>query len=180
MWGPSPLFFSNAKPLLQRFLNIDGDAGTPAYRFTGNKNELEFLKYDVMNLAYFLPNRRRAAIIGVGGGRDMMSASVFGIRDITGIEINPIFVKLLTQEPGFVDFTNLNKLEGAKFVVDEGRSWFARPNNAFDVIQMSLIDTWAATGAGAFSLSENGLYTVQGWKTFLNRLTPQGVFTVSR
>lgn len=180
MWGPSPQFFSNAKPLPQRFLNIDGDAGTPAYRFTGNKNELEFLKYDVTNLAYFLPNRKRAAIIGVGGGRDMMSASVFGIKDITGVEINPIFVKLLTQEPGFVDFTNLNKLEGTKFIVDEGRSWFARTKNAFDVIQMSLIDTWAATGAGAFTLSENGLYTVQGWKIFLNRLTPQGVFTVSR
>ena len=45
---------------------------------------------------------------------------------------------------------------------------------------MSLIDTWAATGAGAFSLSENGLYTVQGWQHFLNALTPTGVFTVSR
>ena len=45
---------------------------------------------------------------------------------------------------------------------------------------MSLIDTWAATGAGAFSLSENGLYTVQGWQHFIGALTPNGVFTVSR
>ena len=45
---------------------------------------------------------------------------------------------------------------------------------------MSMIDTWAATGAGAFSLSENGLYTIQGWARFLDRLTPSGVFTVSR
>jgi hypothetical protein len=45
---------------------------------------------------------------------------------------------------------------------------------------MSLIDTWAATGAGAFSLSENGLYTVQGWRTFFDHLTPSGTFTVSR
>lgn len=45
---------------------------------------------------------------------------------------------------------------------------------------MSLIDTWAATGAGAFSLSENGLYTVQGWQHFIDALTPNGVFTVSR
>jgi len=27
-----------------------------------------------------------------------------------------------------------------------------------------MIDTWAATGVGAYSLSENGLYTVEGWK----------------
>ena len=45
---------------------------------------------------------------------------------------------------------------------------------------MSLIDTWAATGAGAFSLSENALYTVEAWNTFLQRLTDNGIFTVSR
>jgi hypothetical protein len=43
-----------------------------------------------------------------------------------------------------------------------------------------LIDTWAATGAGSFSLSENGLYTVEAWKIFLGRLSQKGVFTVSR
>jgi hypothetical protein len=64
--------------------------------------------------------------------------------------------------------------------VDEARSWFARTPEHFDLIEMSLIDTWAATGAGAYSLSENGLYTVQGWRHFLSALTPTGVFTVSR
>ncbi len=48
------------------------------------------------------------------------------------------------------------------------------------MIQMSLTDTWASTGAGAFSLSENSLYTVEAWTVFLNRLTDNGVFTVSR
>lgn len=111
---------------------------------------------------------------------DILSAAVFGLKDITGVEINPIFIKLLMREPGFVDFTNLPALSGIKFVVDEGRSWFARTDEFFDIIQMTLIDTWAATGAGAFSLSENGLYTVDAWKIFLRRLTPKGVFTVSR
>ena len=45
---------------------------------------------------------------------------------------------------------------------------------------MNLVDTWAATGAGAFTLSENGLYTVEAWKIFLSRLTAKGVLTVSR
>src|SRR5262249_31005236 len=63
---------------------------------------------------------------------------------------------------------------------DEARSWFARSADNFDSIQMSLTDTWAATGAGAFSLSENGLYTLQGWRTFFDHLTPSGTFTVSR
>jgi hypothetical protein len=45
---------------------------------------------------------------------------------------------------------------------------------------MSLIDTWAATGAGAFTLTENGLYTREGWRVFLHSLEPTGVFGVSR
>ena len=45
---------------------------------------------------------------------------------------------------------------------------------------MSLIDTWAATGAGAFSLSENALYTLEAWQIFSDRLNEDGVFSVSR
>ncbi len=114
-----------------------------------------------------MPGRERTAVIGVGGGRDILSAAVFGSRDITEVEINPTFVRLLTRAPGFVDFAKLDKVPGVKLVIDEGRSWFAQTSETFDLIQMSLIDTWAATGAGAFSLSENGLYTVEAWKIFL-------------
>jgi hypothetical protein len=64
--------------------------------------------------------------------------------------------------------------------VDDARSWFASTHEKFDLVQMSMIDTWAATGAGAFSLSENGLYTLEGWKTFLHSLNDDGIFTVSR
>ena len=66
------------------------------------------------------------------------------------------------------------------FVHDEARSFFTRTTDRFDVLQMSLIDTWAATGAGAFTLTENGLYTREAWKVFLDALTPTGVFSVSR
>src|SRR5262245_44423271 len=179
LWGPSPKYSAD-RPVERRDLNIDGDAATTAFRFKGNLEELAFLKYDITNLAYHLPERRRAAVIGVGGGRDIFSAAVFGYRDITGIEINPIFVRLLTSERGFASFTGFHHLNGVKLIVDEGRSWFARSRHTFDIIQMSLVDTWAATGAGAFSLSENGLYTIEAWRQFLSRLTPRGVYTVSR
>ena len=109
----------------------------PSLVYTPSDLTSAFLKYDVTNLAYFLPDRKRAAIVGVGGGRDIVSAAVFGYRDITGVELNPGFVKLLTTNPGFADFTNIKKLDGVRLVVDEGRSWFARADEAFDVIQMS-------------------------------------------
>ncbi|MDA1324501.1 MAG: hypothetical protein O3C34_07130 [Proteobacteria bacterium] len=180
MFGPSPIFPVADWPVDQNILNIDGGASTISYGIRGDIAKAGFLKYDVTNLPYFLPGQKSAAIVGVGGGRDMMAARVFGIQRITGIEINPITLRLLTREPGFAEFTGIAQMPGMDFHVDEARSWFARSTDAFDVIQMSLIDTWAATGAGAYTLSENGLYTVEAWKSFLGHLTQTGVFSVSR
>ena len=176
MWGPSSKTPSSL--IEQRGMSIDGGAGSEMYRFDGDFSKLEFLKYDVTNLAYYIRHTGRAAVIGVGGGRDLLSARLFGFRDITGVELNPIFVDLLSRV--LRSYNHLADLDGMRLFVDEARSWFARSADHFDNIQMSLIDTFAATGAGAFSLSENGLYTLQGWRTFFDHLTPSGTFTVSR
>jgi hypothetical protein len=177
--APSPTMPANLSAT-ERYLDIDGDAATVMFGFDGYLDRVSFLKYDVTNVAYAIRDGGRAAIIGVGGGRDVLSAWLYGFRDITGVELNPIFVDLLTRYTPFADFAGLSRLPGVRFRVDEARSWFARTEDRFDLIQMSLIDTWAATGAGAFSLSENGLYTLEGWRHFVGALTPTGIFTVSR
>lgn len=164
----------------QRFLVIDGMAGTPMYRFDGDYRKLDFLKYDITNLAYTIRHQGHAAVIGVGGGRDVMAARHFGFGDVTVVELNPIIVNLLTRTEPYADYAALKNDPHIHFNVDDGRSWFARTNEKFDLLQMSMIDTFAATGAGGFTLSENGLYTVEGWQHFLNALTPDGIFTVSR
>src|SRR5215467_11063581 len=176
MWGPSPRF--PVPTVEQRWLTIDGSAGTGMYRFDGNLASLDFLRHDVSNLAYAIPDLKTGAVIGVGGGRDVLSQRLFGVRDVTGIEINPIIIDLLKRR--FSDYTAIATLDGVTLEVDEARSWFARTPRFFDVIQMSFVDTWAATGAGAFTLTENGLYTVEAWQRFLGRLNPGGLFTVSR
>jgi len=176
LWGPSP--YTPATQVSQHHMDIDGSAGTVMYRFDGDNAKIDFLRYDITNLAYTIRSQGRAAVIGVGGGRDLLSAHLFGFRDLTGVELNPIFINLLQHR--FRDFDHLADIPGTRLLVDEARSWFARTQDRFDLVEMSLVDTWAATGAGAFSLSENGLYTMQGWRHFLDALTPTGVFTVSR
>jgi hypothetical protein len=178
MWGRSPAM--PPTEIDQRWMNIDGDAGTAMYRFDGDLASVEFLQYDITSLAYAIRRQGKAAIIGVGGGRDLLAAYLFGFRDVTGVELNPVFVDLLQNL--FRSFNSLAALPGITLAVDEARSWFASAGRGqrFDLVQMSMVDTWAATGVGAFSLSENGLYTVEGWRHFLSRLAPDGVFTVSR
>ncbi len=180
LWGPSPTLPKDLD-VQQIWLNIDGLAGTAMYPYKGGADEAQFLKWDVPNLVYRIRNTgARAAIIGVGGGRDILSAWIHGVRDVTGVELNPTFIRLLTRHPYFSEYAGLARLPGVHLHVDEARSWFARTSERFDTIEMSMIDTFAASGAGAFTLSENGLYTLEGWKTFMGRLTPTGMFTVSR
>ncbi len=174
-WGPSPTL--PAEQVSQHFMNIDGDAGTAVRQFS-QASDLNGLRYDVTNIGYYIRPTGGAGIIGVGGGRDLQSALLFGHERVLGVDVNPVFIAL--QKDQFKDFAGLGNNDKVRLVADEARSYLTRSDEKFSVLQMSMIDTWAATGAGAFSLSENGLYTVEAWNVFFSRLKDDGIFTVSR
>jgi SAM-dependent methyltransferase len=159
-------------------MGIDGVAGTTLASWDGRSESLEWVEYDVTSLAYHLRRGADVAVIGVGGGRDILAALRAGSRSIRGIEINKIFLDLLRGEKR--TFAGIANRPEVRFVHDEARSYLTRTKHRFDVLQMSLIDTFASTGAGAMTLTENGLYTREGWKVFLDVLKPTGLFSVSR
>jgi len=160
-------------------LDIDAAAATVLTEFDGDPDSLEHLKYDVTNLAHYLRTNASVFVVGVGGGRDVLSALAFGQKSIVGVELNQAIYDALNDVYG--EFTgHLDQLPNVRFITDEARSYIARTTGRFDIFQISLIDTWAATAAGAFVLAENSLYTVEAWQTFLAHLTPNGVLSVSR
>src|SRR4029078_4065192 len=64
--------------------------------------------------------------------------------------------------------------------VTDGRSSVRNARQQFDVVQMTLVDTWASTAAGAFALSENRLYTVEAFREYLEHLKPDGMIDITR
>jgi predicted membrane-bound spermidine synthase len=178
-WGLSPRYPAPAFPIPQLFLNIDASAGTYLTNFDGRMHRIEFLKYDIVNLAHYIRQNADVLAVGVGGGRDILSALVFDQKSVQGVEINKAILDAVNGT--FGPFTgHLDKHPKVTFINDEARSYIARQKRKFDIIQVSLIDTWAATAAGAFVLTENSLYTIEAWKVFLERLSPGGVLTFSR
>jgi hypothetical protein len=160
-------------------LTIDGGAETTITHFDGKFNDLEYLKYDVKNIVHQLHSDGSVLIIGAGGGRDILSAISMGQANIRAVEINQSILNTVNSR--FGDFSgHLDRNPKVAYVNDEARSYIARTQERFDVIEASFIDTWASTAAGALSLTENSLYTVDAWKLFLNRLTPHGVLSFSR
>jgi hypothetical protein len=177
-WGMSPAYEPTQK-LDQLYLNIDSGAATVITKFDGQLAPLEHLKYDVTALAHYLRTGTSVLVIGVGGGRDILTALEFGQSHVVGVEINPDILQVLTSR--FAAYAgNLQSNPAVTLVNDEARSYIARSSKKFGIIQASLIDTWAATSAGAYVLTENGLYTKEAWQTFLSHLTDDGILTMSR
>lgn len=166
-------------PIEQHYIDIDADAGTVLTRHDGDLSKLAYLKDDVINAAYLVQPAADVAVVGVGGGRDILSGLVFGASNIHGIEINPAIFEVLTQK--FGDFTgHLDRQPGVSLVNAEARSYINHSSNRYDLVQISLIDTWAATAAGGLTLTENRLYTVEAWDDFYRALKPGGMLSVSR
>ena len=162
----------------QLMLMIDATAGTVMTAYDGDPQTVEHLKYDLTNLVHYLRGGK-VLVIGAGGGRDILSALAFGQESVVAVEMNGATLGVAYDE--FADYTgNLADDPRVTLVHDEARSWLARTETSFDVIQLSLTDTWAATAAGAFVLAENSLYTVEAWRLLLGRLTDAGVATCSR
>src|SRR5215510_6686136 len=177
-WGLSPRY-SAKRDIGQLYLDIDSGAATVITKFDGNLNAVEHLKYDVTALAHYLRNPTSVLVIGIGGGRDILTSLTFGQRHVTGVEINHDILRLLTRQFGEYSGSLQNNPD-VTLVHDEARSYVARSPESYGIIQASLIDTWAATSAGAYVLTENGLYTKEAWLTFLNHLEPDGILTMSR
>ena len=64
--------------------------------------------------------------------------------------------------------------------VSDGRSFIRNSHDKYDVVQMTLVDTWASTAAGAFALSENNLYTVEAFREYFEHLKPDGMIAITR
>src|ERR1035437_5529168 len=176
MWGPSPQTPQTKEDEIS--LKIDGDAETPITRYSGSPASLDYLRYDVTSLAAQLRPGGTAAVIGLGGGRDALNCVTNGYHRSVGIEMNSAIINLDTRR--FASFSGFSQIPQLEIHHDEGRNYLARTSEHFDLIQASMVDTWAANAAGAMTLSENALYTVDGWHIFYRHLKPGGLITFSR
>ncbi len=120
------------------------------------------------------------AIIGPGGGVDVLRAVANGSPNVTGIEINPIIANDIMRDR-FADYTyHLYQIPEVHIHVSDGRSFIRNSQDHYDVVQMTLVDTWASTAAGAFALSENNLYTVEAFREYFEHLKPDGMIAITR
>jgi len=131
-------------------------------------------------LPYVLRPGAKTLIIGPGGGYDVARCLASGSKDVTGVEINPIIATTIMREK-FLDWSQGIYLRPeVHIVVEDGRSFVRRSHEKYQVLQATLVDTWASTAAGAFALAENNLYTVDAFRDYLGHLTDDGLIAFTR
>jgi hypothetical protein len=177
-WGRGEQFPKDHS-IRQYWLEQDASAGSPITQFDGDLKTAEFLFFDVTTVGYQVRPPKVVAVIGAGGGRDILSALVAGAEDIDAVELNPHTIRLVTETFGEISGDIYNR-PGVHAVASEGRSHLTHSEKRYDLIQISLIDSWAASVAGAFALAENGLYTVEAFQLYFQRLSSRGMISTSR
>lgn len=96
------------------------------------------------------------------------------------MEVNPIIARTVMQQRFRAFNGDLYNRPEVHLVVNDGRSFVRGSAERYDSIQATLVDTWAATAAGAFTLSENNLYTREAFADYLTHLTDDGLLTMTR
>lgn len=180
-WGLSPRYRGPLPE--QKSLVIDMNALTSIARFDGDFSKVEYVQHDLSSLVYrSLPAGDppdEVCVIGAGGGKDVLSALAAGSRHVVAVEINPLIVRNV-MHGAYRDFSGgLYERPDVQVVESDGRAYLRASDRTFDVILISMVDTSAATAAGAYALTENGLYTHEAFEEFMSRLRPGGVLTVS-
>jgi len=103
-----------------------------------------------------------------------------GSSDITAVEINPLISKVVMQQKFPQLSRHLYFRPDLRLHTEDGRSFVRRTDEKFQIIQATLVDTWASTAAGAFALSENNLYTTDAFSDYLTHLTSEGILAFTR
>lgn len=174
LWSPSPVTPMGRYRVAGAL--IDGEAGTPVYEFQ-RVQQMNVLRFDATATAHSLRPDGTACVIGVGGGRDLLTALAAGHDRVLGAEVNPAMIEMLQR---VASRSPVLRDPRVTWRVGDGRALFARSDARCRVLQASLVDTWAATTAGAFAHTESTLYTREAWAIFLRRTSPDGVLTFSR
>ncbi len=206
-WSLSPAYRGRRPESL--FMDIDSAASTPIVHASPTLDDVGYLRYELTALGYYLVSHTNVAqapqvegaltgdaapppvvggqahpftalVIGPGGGRDLLTALVFGASRVDGVEINPIIARDVMEARYRAYAGNVYTNPRVRIHVDDGRSFVRASSAKYDLIQASLVDTWAATAAGAYTLTENSLYTVEAFGDYLDHLSDDGVLTITR
>jgi hypothetical protein len=159
-------------------MQLDMGALTPIVA-GGTSTDLAVLDASILAAPYELAPRSSVLVMGPGGGIDLLVALHRGASVVSGVEVNRTEVALMRG--AYADYSGGVYLDPRVHIYeDEARSFIRRSPDRYDLIPITVVDSFAALSAGAYALTENYLYTEEAMRDYLVHLAPGGAVAMSR
>jgi hypothetical protein len=114
-------------------------------------------------------------VVGAGTGNDVAAALRNGARSVTAVEIDPAILylgKRLHPERPYQDTRT-------KAVVNDARTFLRETDQRFDTVVYGLLDSHTNLGSMSNVRIDSFVYTVEGFRDAMRRLSPTGLLVVS-
>ncbi len=109
------------------------------------------------------------------GGLDVLVAVAVGAGSVTAVEPHSEAVAAVRRRAG-----NVYDHAAVEVVVAEPRTFLKRTGDRLDVIDLALTAPYRPVTSGAYSLGEEYGLTVEAFESYLDRLSPGGLFAAMR
>ena len=139
--------------------------------------QADFTEYLPSALVYRLSPSPRALVIEPQGGLDLLTALHHQGTSVTVVVSNPLVIEAIER---FGDKDQLLDNPRLDVSVEGVRSYLRSSKEQFDVIQLSLTDSFRVVAAGSYSLSENYRYTMEAFAEYYRHLAPGGILSATR
>jgi len=156
-------------------ITVDGADLSPVSQIEAG--QADFTEYLPSALVYHLSPNSRALIVEPQGGLDVLTALHHQSSSLAVVVSNPLIIEATESFGDKGQFLDDPRVE---VTVEGVRSYLKSSKEQFDVIQLSLTDSFRVVAAGAYSLSENYHYTVEAFAEYYQHLAPGGILSVTR
>jgi len=178
-YAPGLSINTRFEPPEQLAVFTDGDGMSVITRIEENIDSHGYMGDVTAALPYALLDAPHVLILGAGGGADVLLALYNGAGKVDAVELNPQMTNLVTNT--YADFAgHLYDDNRITLHTQEARGFVARSKNQYELIQVALLDSFAASGSGVQALNESYLYTVEAIQEYLKHTAPGGMLAITR
>jgi len=159
-------------------LLVDGGNLSPITRIQEPEDEL-FLRHLTTAFPFTLRPDASVLLIEPRGGLDLLTALQNGASSVVALESNPLVVQAVREQAGQ---SGVSVYDDPRVTVifEEARSYLSRSTEQFDVLLLSLTDTYQPVISGAYGLSESYAHTTEAFMEYLKHLREDGILVVTR
>jgi len=160
-----------------KLVNYNSRFSTYITEFDGDFSKIgRWMDSDLISLHYQLGRKFPNVLnIGAGGGREVLCSLYHGAEKIAAVDISHVVIESIMKKHLKEFSGNLFFHPKVEAIVDEGRSYVARQEQRYDLIEFSIVGGFQSEKLDL--IAPDRLFTQEALQDYLNHLTPDGVLS---